>query len=281
MESIFDLYDEELIDISNSWYHVTVLSKSGKVWDTKEIVEKDYYNLELNEYMSEKCVIEIKCSSFYTLALTKSGEVYAWGPRYSMHFRNNSQNDSKPVRINGFDGEKIRMISCGFMHSLALTKNGYVYGWGNNKSGQLGFQSDNHLFQRLGNLVHESGGFEQTPKKINIANVFIEKVSCGSSHSLLLSTEGHIYVFGENNKIQLGNIYLRKLSPPFKLNISGKYSDIASHSFHDFSVALSTNGIYYIWGEFDNKVYEEPTPTDFSSLDEIYAKFLVRPKTFN
>jgi alpha-tubulin suppressor-like RCC1 family protein len=32
----------------------------------------------------------------------------------------------------------------------------------------------------------------------NKSNVFIEKISCGSCHSLLLSNDGYIYAFGRN-----------------------------------------------------------------------------------
>jgi alpha-tubulin suppressor-like RCC1 family protein len=289
MESIFDLHDEKLIDIANGWNHATALSQSGKVYtwerhsygDVGEMIRNDYFKLELNEFLSEKCIIEIKCGCKHSLALTKSGEVYAWSPNGSINLGNDSQNNGKPVKINGFDEEKVKMISCGLHHSLALTENGHVYSWGANVFGQLGVHSKNHTFEYFDGFVVEHSGFELTPRKVNIPNVFIQKVSCGSGHSLLLSTEGDIYVFGNNDKVQLGNLLLRELSPPFKLNSSRKYSEIASHPFHSFSVALSENNNYYIWGKFGSKVYERPTKTDFSSLDKIYAKCFMRTKKFD
>ncbi|CAG2179802.1 unnamed protein product [Oppiella nova] len=43
----------------------------------------------------------------------------------------------KPERISYFDDKDVQQISCGYHHSLALTSNGQVYGWGLNTEGQI------------------------------------------------------------------------------------------------------------------------------------------------
>ncbi|CAG2170470.1 unnamed protein product [Oppiella nova] len=43
----------------------------------------------------------------------------------------------KPERISYFDDKDVQQINCGEHHSLALTSNGQVYGWGRNDVGQL------------------------------------------------------------------------------------------------------------------------------------------------
>jgi RCC1 and BTB domain-containing protein len=48
--------------------------------------------------------------------------------------------------------KKIKMISCIYAHSMALTENGYVYTWGYNELGQLG----------IGNLENT-----YTPKRVS------------------------------------------------------------------------------------------------------------------
>jgi alpha-tubulin suppressor-like RCC1 family protein len=80
------------------------------------------------------------------------------------------------------------MVSCGWGHSMAPTECGHVYSWGSNGFGQLGF----------GNTLSSN-----EPKFVavideNKFNVFIEKISCGSAHSLLLSSDAYIYAFGRN-----------------------------------------------------------------------------------
>ena len=39
---------------------------------------------------------------------------------------------------------------------------------------------------------------------------------------------------------------------PLKLNISEKFTEIASHNNFHLSAALSTNGLYYIWEKLVN-----------------------------
>jgi len=40
---------------------------------------------------------------------------------------------SIPCHIDAFDGEKVKAISCGFAHSMALTESSRVYSWGYNQ----------------------------------------------------------------------------------------------------------------------------------------------------
>ena len=90
------------------------------------------------------------------------------------------------THLNAFNGEKVKAISCGFNHSLALTESGRVFSWGSNKYKQLGV-SDNSLKK------------SNKPILIEMNEIIIEKISCGPNHNLLLSREGDIYVFGDNN----------------------------------------------------------------------------------
>ena len=43
-----------------------------------------------------------------------------------------------PKQIERFNGKKVKDISVGSMHCLAVTDDGEVYGWGRNEQGQLG-----------------------------------------------------------------------------------------------------------------------------------------------
>lgn len=43
------------------------------------------------------------------------------------------------MHIKKLDGEKIITVSSGFSHTLALSLDYKVYGWGNNDKHQLGF----------------------------------------------------------------------------------------------------------------------------------------------
>jgi alpha-tubulin suppressor-like RCC1 family protein len=101
-------------------------------------------------------------------------------------------------------------------------------------------------------------------------DLIIEKISCGSSHSLLLSNEGIIY--------GLGKYFSRKLdfrlTEPLKLNHSKKFIEIATHWSQDFSVALSEEGLYNICDKFETNGEINSKETSFQSFNEIFIKYL-------
>jgi alpha-tubulin suppressor-like RCC1 family protein len=77
----------------------------------------------------------------------------------------NGCNDNQliPIKVKGFNNERVVMISCGYFHSMALTECGHVYSWGDNKCGQLG----------IGNTVHSNEPKFVAVVDENKCNVFI------------------------------------------------------------------------------------------------------------
>jgi len=68
--------------------------------------------------------------------MTEEGEVYAWGKNDFGQIGNGSYEDAlTPFRLNGFNEQIVKSISCGAYHSIALAESGHVYSWGNNNSG--------------------------------------------------------------------------------------------------------------------------------------------------
>jgi alpha-tubulin suppressor-like RCC1 family protein len=95
-------------------------------------------------------VIDISTINTHALALTRDGHVYAWGaglngrlgigPLPVINFKNRTPGAMAyvpfPVRIPELSN--VVAINAGGSHSLALLKDGTVYAWGDNRSGQLG-----------------------------------------------------------------------------------------------------------------------------------------------
>ena len=85
------------------------------------------------------------------------------------------------------------------MHSGAVTASGKLYMWGNNK--------DCRLFKAV-NIYHKSGrprnyAYPQICDVFEGDHKFIQ-VSCGTSHSIALTTEGYVFTSGSNEFGQLG-----------------------------------------------------------------------------
>jgi len=157
---------------------------------------------------------------FFSFArITRSGEVYVWSFNESGQIGNESfENQLIPIIVNHFNGQYIKQISCGYLHSMALTENGQVFSWGDN---------------RFGGLDVENNENSNTSKLIRIETL-IKKISY--FHNLLLSWNGEPYVFGQFDVFSLENAEENQLIA-IKMN-SNKFLNIAlfhlSRSFRRF-----------------------------------------------
>jgi alpha-tubulin suppressor-like RCC1 family protein len=263
-----ELCHKDIVDFAIGWSHVIARTNKGQIYYWFDgcsqigVGKRNQNNTkpELYKYLSAKYIIDICCGHDFSLALTKSGEVYEWTHKSldQLSCESNNESQLRPFKVNGFGGENVVSISCGYEHWLALTESGRVFIWEN---------FTNKIFELI-NKLHKS-----CPKLLKLGEVVIQKISCGSFHSLLLSTEGDIYAFGSNKFGQLGIPYEKEVKIPIKLNIENKFKDIASYSSCYISAALSVNDIYYVWGYCDDEVITEPKETHFTSFNDIFANF--------
>jgi alpha-tubulin suppressor-like RCC1 family protein/serine/threonine protein kinase len=257
-----DLSYKQIVDFKNSMFFVIARTLNGSVYswghnrygvigNGKE--DGKIYKPQLNQYLSDKQIIDICCGDWHSLALTYDGEVYAWGWNSSGQIGNgNNKNQLEPTKVTGFNDEKVIMISTGLCHSMALTESGHVFCWGNNEWGQLGINDKSNANSPL--LVPLS------------SEILIKKIECGFYHSLLLSRDGNIYWFGDNMS--------EKQRFPKKLSIrTNKFNDIASHPHYHISIALSFRGNYYIWGKCGKEDIREPKEIDFKSVNDIFNHY--------
>jgi alpha-tubulin suppressor-like RCC1 family protein len=259
-----ELCFKQIIDFKNSEYHVIARTIDGKVycWGHNKYGilgngenDSKYYRPQLNEYLINKKIIDICCGAYHSLVLTNSGEVYAWGWNNRGQIGNGRSGGNEcqliPIKLNGFNDEKVIQISCGSSHSMALTESGRVFSWGYNGFGQLGHNNTKNV----------------NKSTIILLSNEIQKISCGLTHSLLLSRNGDIYWFGYNG--------CETQKTPIKLTINeNKFIDIESHYNQNISIALSVNGIYYVWGHCgENEKIKEPKETEFKSFNDIFNHY--------
>jgi len=88
-------------------------------------------------------VVDAHIGSRWGIALTASGEVWAWGRNDEGWLGIETATGElstlvAPTKLPGFDGIKIVSIDGGPNHSLAVDADGNVYGWGNMNQGRLG-----------------------------------------------------------------------------------------------------------------------------------------------
>jgi hypothetical protein len=281
IQIVEQLSDQQIIEFANSRFHCIERNSSEKVycwgWNSLEELgigsqDESYRKPILNQYLKNEFVVDISCGVQHSLVLTNCGEVYAWGSNYYGQIGNGCNSDqSIPIKVKGFNNERVVMISCGGWHSMALTECGHVYSWGANYYGQLGIGNNHSNEPKFVAVVDE-----------NKCNVFIEKISCGLDHSLLLSSDGNIYAFGSNESGELGNQKKKNELSPQRIKTETKFVDISSRWNQEISIALSQDGICYNWGECGKEIIRAPKPTDLKSFVEIYAKyFKITDKAIN
>ncbi|XP_075155337.1 E3 ubiquitin-protein ligase HERC2 [Haematobia irritans] len=123
------------------------------------------------ERLSGIGVIQIECGAQFSLALTRTGEVWTWGKGdYYRLGHGSDQHVRKPQPIQGLRGRKVIHVAVGALHCLAVTDTGQVFAWGDNDHGQQG--SGNTVVNKKPALV------------IGLDSVFVNRVACGSSHSI-------------------------------------------------------------------------------------------------
>ncbi|KYQ49672.1 RCC1 and BTB domain-containing protein 1 [Trachymyrmex zeteki] len=78
--------------------------------------------------------------------------------------------------------KKVVHISCGAAFTVVIIDNGEVYGWGNNRYGQLG----------VGDMEDRT-----TPCQVDsLIGTVIVQVVCGDRHTLALTDKGDLYAWG-------------------------------------------------------------------------------------
>ena len=147
-------------------------------------------------------VVQIAAGGSHSLALTATGELYAFGLNGSGQLgsaTNNGTTNPNPtpiaVTLPGATGPVVQ-IAAGDLHSLALTATGQLYAFGLNDFGQLGSATNNGT---------TNPNPTPTPVTPPGATGLVVQIAAGNSHSLALTATGQLYAFGLNGSGQLGS----------------------------------------------------------------------------
>ena len=135
-----------------------------------------------------------------------------------------------------------QVIAGGNTHSLALKKDGTVWGWGNNGYGQLG------------NGVFLPGLSQYAPVQAKGLTGIVD-IAVGCCHSLALRSDGTVWAFGLNKDGQLGVGDTANYSTPVPVhgpNNAGYLTGVVNvEAGEDFSLAVRNDGTVWAWGHND------------------------------
>jgi len=177
-----------------------------------------------------------------TIALTKTGTVLAWGMGLGGTLGNGqTRNSATPVQVSLPKGTKVKAISAGCAHNLALTTAGAVYAWGTNGFGQLGDGTHKNRHKPV-------------PVKLP-AGVIATSVTAGCDDSFALTNDG-LFAWGVNAHGQLGTGDMTGHDAPvlivFLFRGAGPGTITSVFAGCDDTYALFSKGGVLAWGSDDH-----------------------------
>eukprot|EP00371_Babesia_bovis_P000496 XP_001609143.1 regulator of chromosome condensation (RCC1), domain containing protein [Babesia bovis T2Bo] len=152
-------------------------------------------------------------------------------------------------------------IAVGASHSLAISMEHDLYGWGAGK-----------YITKGNEVIREPVIIDTLPSQVGIPKV--HEVVAFAQHSLVVTDQGHLIAWGDNSSGQLGVPIMSKdvravefIEQPSLVLINSPVTSVATSRF--FSACMTLNGDGYAWGvssdgrlgigETHNKVTYEPT----------------------
>ena len=152
------------------------------------------------------------------------------------------------MKRSDMGGEKrVKAVAVGAQHSLAVSENGTLWGWGDNEYGQTGVEGEQNAMKIA--IVQE-------PREIRkLSQHRVEKIACGSEYSLALTRSGDVFAWGRCQESQLGtgiggSSAQFEPSPTVIQALQDLHVvDIAAGEDH--SAAILSSGELYMWGSSD------------------------------
>ena len=187
-------------------------------------------------------IVMAACGSYHSVAATAEGDVFTWGAGwYGQLGHNDEQRRLAPVKLERwqFGAGKVVLVAAGNGHTVALTKDGVLWVWGDGSCGQLGLGDTNH---RL------------VPTRLGAGEVFggslVRMAACGYFHTLVVTVGGSVWTWGKGEGGQLGLNDEQNRTTPMLVGpehfAGASVATVAGGYEH--SAAVTEGGALYTWG---------------------------------
>ncbi|TRY88331.1 hypothetical protein DNTS_018819 [Danionella cerebrum] len=155
--------------------------------------EKGGSRPELVGALDAQKISSVSCGRAHSLAVNEQGQVFTWGAGEGGQLGLGMAEEAVrvPRLIKKLCEHRISQVMCGNQHCLALSRDGQLFVWGENSSGQLGLE--------------KSEPSSLTPQPLNsLCGIPLAQISTGGDHSFALSFSGAVFGWGRNSAGQLG-----------------------------------------------------------------------------
>ncbi len=271
---------EDVDQIAVGRNFAVLLYKSGNVstWGGNEWGQLGYetpgtyYHPELLQIPNISGITKVDAKNNHTLLLKDDGRVFSFGSNFSGQLGTGDNSDSsKPILVEGIN-DAID-IAAGYKFSLALSKDGFVWGWGATCDNTARAEADVWWKSITSGMSKIDGGYydatadslvqydkteycvnedivgilSRTPVKIkNLEG--ITNVTAGYGHALALKNDGSVWSFGCNTFQQLGRVTSKKEENQNAQKIVGLPKIRLVSAGYRHSLAISVDGNVWGWG---------------------------------
>uniref|UniRef100_A0A667ZUN9 HECT and RLD domain containing E3 ubiquitin protein ligase 3 n=1 Tax=Myripristis murdjan TaxID=586833 RepID=A0A667ZUN9_9TELE len=135
----------------------------------------------------------VSCGRAHSMAVNEQGQVFAWGAGEGGQLGLGTAEEAVriPRLIKKLCEHRISQVMCGNQHCIALSRDGQLFTWGQNSSGQLGLGKG------------EPSTLSPQPLK-SLSGIPLAQITAGGDHSFALSLSGAVFGWGKNSAGQLG-----------------------------------------------------------------------------
>ncbi|KAK2810439.1 hypothetical protein FQN50_002928 [Emmonsiellopsis sp. PD_5] len=190
--------------------------------------------------------VQVAACDSASFALTDDGLVYGWGTFRGndgiLGFDHNIKVQKTPILIPNL--KKIKAISCGANHVLALNDKGSVFAWGSGQQNQLG----RRIIER-----NKLNGLQ--PREFGLPKHMVG-LGTGSYHSFAIHKSGKVYSWGLNSygetgiDLGVGGDEAAILHPAVVESLQDKnITQVCGGAHH--SLALASTGEVLVFGRLD------------------------------
>ncbi|XP_010174187.1 secretion-regulating guanine nucleotide exchange factor, partial [Antrostomus carolinensis] len=207
---------------------------------------EDVLHFTLCTALSGFCVKQVACGWDFTIILVESGLVLSCGSNSfgQLGAPQISGPCLVPQRIESLK-EKVVDVAAGLRHALAATESGVVFQWG---TGMAPRAKRANPGTTLPLFLTAKEPWEVT----GLEDVKVKRVAASSYHSVSLTDEGHLYVWGSNKHGQLVSTEIFLVEPKKIATQFFSHEKIAAvWSGWSHLVAQTETGKVFTWGRAD------------------------------
>ncbi len=200
-------------------------------------------------------IVEISASNSRICALSGSGQVSCWLLTEVHRYGEHAPREPEPVELPG----EAQQIAAGEAHACALLRDGTIWCWGENRSAQLGGESQ----ERLGDYL-----FTHPPLRAAGLDGAVQ-IDAGAEFSCAILAGGQVVCWGSNHHQQLGNVDVEngRLIP---VPVIGLPDAVQLSLRQQAACAIRRGGELACWGGYEyNRAYARAT--NICEVDRLVA----------